>query len=201
MFWSTVLYCNRNIAQARPMSVSDASRRLQRWVSTTHRSYSQPSFFDFLLKTQKKYVLCAPPRDFVRGGHIVLLYVILRVCCKMCLFHNSHTICSIAFTYETRLTANSKPFEPKLVRACSVSREEDSIHPHLVRTTGGCPGNYCCVWISARFFCILVVLQALFCIQHARDVETLEVKNSRLKNCETKHLRVSNCAKIRGQNN
>lgn len=46
----------------------------------------------------------------------------------------------------------------------------------------------------------MVVLQALFRIQHARDVETLEVKNSRLKNCQTKHVRVSKCAKIRGHN-
>ena len=32
-----------NIAQARPMSVSDVSPSLQSWFSTTHRSYSQPT--------------------------------------------------------------------------------------------------------------------------------------------------------------
>ena len=41
-------YFNWNIAQARPMSVSDVSRSLQSWVSTTHRSYSQLMFFNFL---------------------------------------------------------------------------------------------------------------------------------------------------------
>ena len=39
-------YFNWNIAQARPMSVSDVSRSLQSWVSTTHRSYSQLTFFN-----------------------------------------------------------------------------------------------------------------------------------------------------------
>ena len=40
----------KNIAQARPMSVSDVSRSLQSWVSTTHRSYSQLTFFNKQLK-------------------------------------------------------------------------------------------------------------------------------------------------------
>ena len=39
-------YCKWNIAQARPMSVSDVPRSLQSWVSTTHRSYSQLTFFN-----------------------------------------------------------------------------------------------------------------------------------------------------------
>ena len=39
-------YYKWNIAQARPMSVSDVSRRLQSWVSTTHRPYSQLTFFN-----------------------------------------------------------------------------------------------------------------------------------------------------------
>ena len=38
-------YFNWNIAQARPMSVSDVLSSLQSWVSTTHRSYSQLTFF------------------------------------------------------------------------------------------------------------------------------------------------------------
>ena len=39
-----------NIAQARPMSASDVSRSLQSWVSTTHRSYSQLTFFNIFIK-------------------------------------------------------------------------------------------------------------------------------------------------------
>ena len=39
-----------NITQARPMSVSDISRSLQSWVSTTYRSYSQLTFFNLLQK-------------------------------------------------------------------------------------------------------------------------------------------------------
>ena len=34
-----------HIAQARPMSVSDISRSLPSWVTTTHRSYSLPTYF------------------------------------------------------------------------------------------------------------------------------------------------------------
>ena len=44
-------YPNWNIAQARPMSVSDVSRSLQSWVSTTHRSYSQLTFFSIFIKS------------------------------------------------------------------------------------------------------------------------------------------------------
>ena len=40
-------YFKWNIAQARPMSVSDVLRSLQSWVSTTHRSYSQLTFLNF----------------------------------------------------------------------------------------------------------------------------------------------------------
>ena len=43
----------RNIAKARPMSVSDVSRSLQSWVSTTHRSYSQLTFFNIFIKKIK----------------------------------------------------------------------------------------------------------------------------------------------------
>ena len=55
-------YFNWNTAQARPMSVSDVSRSLQSWVLTTHRSYSQLTFFNFsfyttLLECLRKYVL------------------------------------------------------------------------------------------------------------------------------------------------
>ena len=39
---------NWNIAQARPMSVSNVRRSLQSWESTTHRWYSQLTFFFFL---------------------------------------------------------------------------------------------------------------------------------------------------------
>ena len=39
-----------NIAQARPMSVSYVPRSSQSWVSTTHRSYSQLTFFNILIK-------------------------------------------------------------------------------------------------------------------------------------------------------
>ena len=46
-------YFNWNIAQACAMSVSDVSRSLQSWVSTTHRSYSQLKFFDFFNKKLK----------------------------------------------------------------------------------------------------------------------------------------------------
>ena len=41
-------YFNWNIAQARPLRVSDVSRSLQSWVSTTHRSYSQLTSFKIL---------------------------------------------------------------------------------------------------------------------------------------------------------
>ena len=40
-------YFNWNIAQARPMSVSDVSRSLQIGISTTHRSHSQLTFLIF----------------------------------------------------------------------------------------------------------------------------------------------------------
>ena len=40
-------YFNWNIAQTRPMSVSDVTRSWQSWVSTTHRSYSQLTFSFF----------------------------------------------------------------------------------------------------------------------------------------------------------
>ena len=40
-------YYKGNIAQARPTSVSDVSRSLQSWLSTTHWSYSQLTFFQF----------------------------------------------------------------------------------------------------------------------------------------------------------
>ena len=43
-------YYKWNIAQARPMSVSYVSRSLQSWVSTTHRSYSQLTFFNIYIK-------------------------------------------------------------------------------------------------------------------------------------------------------
>ena len=43
-------YYKSNIAQARPMSVSDVLRSLQSWVSTTHRSYSQLTFFNVFIK-------------------------------------------------------------------------------------------------------------------------------------------------------
>ena len=39
-------YYKWNMAQARPMSVSYVPRSLQSWVSTTHRSYSQLTFFN-----------------------------------------------------------------------------------------------------------------------------------------------------------
>ena len=39
------------------MSVSDVSRSVQSWVSSTHRSYSQLTFFIFLLECLRKYVL------------------------------------------------------------------------------------------------------------------------------------------------
>ena len=50
-FNSQAPYYKWNMAQARPTSVSDISRSLQSWVSTTHRSYSQLTFFIFLSKT------------------------------------------------------------------------------------------------------------------------------------------------------
>ena len=37
--------------------------------------------------------------------------------------------------YETRLTANGKPLEPKLVRTGSLSYKKANVHPHLIRTT------------------------------------------------------------------
>ena len=43
-------YYKWNIAQAHPMSVSDVSRSLQSRVSSTHRSYSQLTFFNFFIK-------------------------------------------------------------------------------------------------------------------------------------------------------
>ena len=62
MIWSTGIcnsqtpYFNWNIAQARPMNVSDVSRSLQSWVSTTHRLNSQLTFF-YLRKYVSKNVL------------------------------------------------------------------------------------------------------------------------------------------------
>ena len=44
-------YYEWNIAQARPMSVSYVSRSWQSWVSTTHRSYSQLTFFNIFIKS------------------------------------------------------------------------------------------------------------------------------------------------------
>ena len=45
-FNSQTPYYKWNIAQARPMSVSDVPRSLQSWVATTHRSYSQLTFLN-----------------------------------------------------------------------------------------------------------------------------------------------------------
>ena len=47
-------YDKGNIAQARPTSVSDVPRSLQSWVSTTHRSYSQLTFFNIFIKNIEK---------------------------------------------------------------------------------------------------------------------------------------------------
>ena len=46
----TPSYKKWNIAQTRPTSVSDLSRSLQSWVSTTHRSYSQLTSFNIFIK-------------------------------------------------------------------------------------------------------------------------------------------------------
>ena len=54
-FNSQTPYYKWNIAQARPMSVSDVSRSLQSWVSTTHWSYSQLTFFNMCRKTQSPW--------------------------------------------------------------------------------------------------------------------------------------------------
>ena len=49
-------YYKCNTAQARPMSVSDVSRSLQSWVSTTHRSYSQLTFFNIFIQVKPSVV-------------------------------------------------------------------------------------------------------------------------------------------------
>ena len=50
-FTNTILHnISWNITQARPMSVSYVPRSLQSWVSTTHRSYSQVTFFNIFIK-------------------------------------------------------------------------------------------------------------------------------------------------------
>ena len=51
------------------MSASDVSRSLQRRVSTTHRSYSQLTFFDFLS---------------VRGGQSLTKTIGIKVCGSFC---------------------------------------------------------------------------------------------------------------------
>ena len=45
-----VIQKHRNIAQARQMSVFEVSRSLQSRVSTTHRTYSQMTFFILYMK-------------------------------------------------------------------------------------------------------------------------------------------------------
>ena len=55
-FDSQTPYYKWNVAQARPMSVSEISRSLQSWVSTTHRSYSQLTFLIFLWKQHGVHV-------------------------------------------------------------------------------------------------------------------------------------------------
>ena len=37
--------------------------------------------------------------------------------------------------FETRLTANGKPPEPKLARTSSLSYKKANIHPHLIHAT------------------------------------------------------------------
>ena len=51
-FSSATPYYKWNIAQTRPMSVSDVSCSLHSWLSTTNRSYSQLTFF-FCYKINK----------------------------------------------------------------------------------------------------------------------------------------------------
>ena len=66
---NTIPNLNWNIAQARPMSVSDVSRSLQRRVSTTHRSYSQLTISIFY-KIGTAVVYC---RDHRQQCYLVLL--------------------------------------------------------------------------------------------------------------------------------
>ena len=108
-------YDKWNIAQARPMSVSDVmSRSLQSWVPTTHRSYSQLTFFNVFIKLFiiKKALLFLPP------SHLL-----------------SSPFCSLSLLVATQIrghiTGSSTPL-PTTVRALHFYRERISALSSLV---------------------------------------------------------------------
>ena len=84
-------YFNWNIAQARPMSVSNVSRNLKSWVWTTHRSYSQLTS-KFFWKTLKN-VSCE--YDRLNGWNSTLQAAwYIRHVCWVCLLYTWYLIYS-----------------------------------------------------------------------------------------------------------
>ena len=69
-------YYKWNISQARPMNASDVTRSLQCWVSTTHRLYSQPTFFIFFVKSTNAWSRPHEVADVTRnfGGVTTAIY-------------------------------------------------------------------------------------------------------------------------------
>ena len=73
-------YYKWNIAQARPISVSDVSRSLQSWVWITHRSYSQLTSFNILIKKSSKTKISEVKLD--AGNLIRVPYTIWEIMCS-----------------------------------------------------------------------------------------------------------------------